>query len=81
MMVTLSLLPIGALFVVLCAVSIAKLRGLGKGRVTREAAATLAAGAASVVPGICCYAIGTQFADKPHFVTLEPPVSWCFRFL
>lgn len=66
-MVTLSLLPAGALFFVICAGSTAKLRGLGKGRVMREAAATLAAGAASVVPGICSYAIGTQFASETAF--------------
>jgi hypothetical protein len=67
MMVPLWLLPAGALFVVICAVSAAKLRGLGKGRVTREAAAAAAAGAASVLPGICFYAIGTKFADETAF--------------
>ena len=64
MVVPLSLLPAAALLLVICAGSTAKLRALGKGRVTREAAVTVAAAAASVVPGICSYAIGTQLADE-----------------
>ena len=64
MMVSLSLLPACALLFAICAGATAKLRGLGTGRVTREAAAAVAAGVASVVPGICFYAIGTQFANE-----------------
>jgi hypothetical protein len=67
MMVPLWLLPAGALLVVVCAGLTARLRGLGKGRVTREAAAAVAAGAASVVAGICFYAIGTRFVDETAF--------------
>jgi hypothetical protein len=64
MIVPLWLLPACALLFVIGAGSVVRLRGLGKGRVTREAAATVAAGTASVVPGICFYAIGTQFAGE-----------------
>ena len=66
-MVPLWLLPAGALFVIICAGLTARLCGLGKRRMKREAAAAVAAGAASVVPGICLYAIGTQFADETAF--------------
>ena len=62
-MVPLSFLPAVALLFLICAGCIATLRRLGKRRVVRDGAAAVAAAAASVVPGICCYAIGTQFAD------------------
>ncbi|MBL8290256.1 MAG: CehA/McbA family metallohydrolase, partial [Bryobacterales bacterium] len=67
MMVSLWLLPVAALLLVLCAGSIAKLRGLGQGRVRREAAVSGISGAASVLAGIFCYAIGTQVADDTAF--------------
>jgi len=64
MLLPLSLLPAAALLLVICAGSTAKLRGLGNGRVTPEAAATVAAGGACVVPGLCFYAIGARLADE-----------------
>jgi hypothetical protein len=63
-MVPLSLLPALALLFLVCAACIAKLRRLGKPRVTCDGVAAVAAAAASVVPGICCYAIGTQVAGQ-----------------
>lgn len=63
-MVSLWLLPVSALFAAVCAASIAELRRLSKERVTRETAAAVVAGAASVVAGICLYAIGAQFTDE-----------------
>jgi hypothetical protein len=62
-MVPLWLLPAAALLFFICAGCVAKLRRLGKHRVIRDGGAAVAAAAASVVPGICCYAIGAQVAD------------------
>jgi hypothetical protein len=62
-MVPLWLLPAVALLFFVCAGCIAKLRRLGKQRVSHDGAAAFAAAAACVVPGICCYAMGAQFAD------------------
>jgi hypothetical protein len=62
-MVPLWLLPAVALLFFIFAGCIAKLRRLGKRRVTHDGAAAAAAAAASVLPGISCYAIGAPFAD------------------
>lgn len=66
-MVPLWLLPAVALLFFICAGCIAKLRRLGKRRVLHDGAAAVAAAAASVMPGICCYAIGARFADAAVF--------------
>src|SRR5712692_6554638 len=63
-MVPLWLLPAVALLFFIGAGCIAKLRRLGKRRVSHDGSAAFAAAAASVVPGICCYVIGTRFADE-----------------
>jgi hypothetical protein len=62
-MVPLWLLSAVALFFFLCAGCVAKLRRLGKRKVSHDGTAAFAAAVASIVPGICCYAIGAQVAD------------------
>jgi hypothetical protein len=63
-MVPLSVLPAVAVLFASAGVVWPGCAGLEKRGVIRDGAAAVKAAAASVVPGIRCYAIGTQFADE-----------------